>query len=78
MIYFVLLVFLCGLVIAALWWKPGKSFPRSVASPVFAAPIAVSEVDRDIAIIVELLREDEAARQRAAAIARLKSLQESQ
>ncbi len=80
MIYFVLLVFLCILVLLAIWWKPGKIRASLPSAPLsFVSPSqSESDVDRDIAIITELIRADEAAKRKAAAIERLKSLQASQ
>jgi hypothetical protein len=86
MTLFFLLIVLVFLLLAAIWWNPKRPPKGAVSqSSIFTAlaPSGAVSTDRDavleaeIAEIVEVIRQDEADRRRAAALDRLASLQTS-
>jgi len=77
---------LAALLIAAIWWKPGKTLKSLPALPTFesrlasvAAPLVAKNerdqvLDEEIDMIATLIRQDEFERRRKAAMERLESL----
>lgn len=84
---FFLLIVLVFLLLAAIWWNPKKQTASQSASQpsLFASlvPAASATTDRDAVLedeireIVDVIRQDEADRRRAAALARLADIQAS-
>lgn len=87
MTLFFLLIVLVVLLLAAIWWNPKKqTVSQSASQPsLFASliPSSTATTDRDavfeyeIREIVDVIRQDEADRRRAAALERLASIQAS-
>jgi len=76
MIWGILLFLLVALVCVALMWKPQKgsaSVPVSIPAMFTSAPPVDSELEEDIRIIAESLRQAEQDRRTARAMARLKN-----
>lgn len=75
---FLLLIVLVILLLAAIWWNPRRTVSPSVVPNLFASvagSAAATERDvilnEEIQIIEDLIRQDDADRRRAAALARL-------
>lgn len=87
MTLFFLLIVLVFLLLVALWWTPRKpTASQSASQPsLFASlvPSSSATTDRDAVLedeireIVDVIRQDEADRRRAAALERLASIQAS-
>jgi hypothetical protein len=85
MIAFFALMVVVALIIAAIWWKPGKT-PKGVSRvssfASFAEPVALKPqlsqrdqvLDEEIEMIANLIRQDEFDRRRKSAMERLESL----
>lgn len=83
MIWILVLFFLVALFVAALFWKPSKGKPSmanspfAVAMPTFGTADSRSDrdkiLDEDLAIISQVLRDDESDRRKQAALDRLKA-----
>lgn len=82
MTLFFLLIVLVFMLLAAIWWNPKKQRKSSSDVTFFNAfPSPLTTTDRDAVLedeireIVDVIRQDEAERRRAAALERLASIQ---
>jgi hypothetical protein len=86
MIWFLMLLILSALFIAAIWWKPSKSRPAQFASR-FESPSILATpsfdpgrpqrdaiLEEEIEIIASLIRKEEKERRHRAALERLESI----
>jgi hypothetical protein len=76
MMWAVLLMLLCAVFLVVLWWRPSKSnAPASLQSAMDRIVSRPSTpLEQEIEIIAQALRERDAAKRKAEAIARLRDL----